>query len=122
MMSNLISIVADTLSSNEDYLAYCREIRENRGLTHDASIWIPNLDGSTAHRLGAKGEKTDQMYYSLANICSLMHFDQNALIACVKSMQRWEKHNGRWDRDISLFMQLSHRDAESMKRFITATN
>lgn len=91
-------IVSDALNAEQDYLAYCRNIRKELGLGPNAEIWIPSLDGHKAFRLGELSEESSQKWHNVAVICKLLGIDQYRLIAAMKSIFRWEKNHGRYDR------------------------
>lgn len=98
----LINVVSDALDANQEYLAFCRKLRKKHGLLSKESIWIPSLSGSDAYRLGelCKGESAG--WSNVGQICHLMGLDSDLLITTVKSIKRWEAHNGLYDRSLCL--------------------
>jgi len=98
----LINVVSDALDANKDYLAFCRELRTKQGLLPKESIWIPSLSGNDAHRLGELCERESAKWSGVAQICHLMGLESDLLIATVKSIKRWEAHNGLYDRSLCL--------------------
>lgn len=98
----LINVVSDALDANQAYLAFCRELRTKRGLLPNESIWIPSLSGSDAYRLGELCERESAKWSSVVQFCHLMGLEPDLLIATVKSINRWEAHNGLYDRSLCL--------------------
>ncbi len=96
-IEKLVGIVCDLLEAETEVRKYNLEIRKEKGYAPDACLWIPSLDGDKAYRLGELSERYNRSAWILADICAMLDIDQTLLIAAVKSMQRKERHNGRWD-------------------------
>ena len=96
-VEKLVSIVCDYLDAEADYMKYSLDARKELGLAPDSTLWIPSLNGSKAYRLGELSEKSGATGSILADICAMLDINQELLVAAVKSMQRKERHNGRWD-------------------------
>lgn len=116
-MEKLVRIVCDYLEAEESSKKYNMEVRKEKGYTPDACLWIPSLNGSEAYRIGELSERCDRSARILADICDMLDIDQMLLIAAVKSMQRKERHNGRWDNPC-LTCWMSHKDKERLTRFL----
>jgi len=101
-VKKVISIVFDALYAEQDMEEYCRELKIKEKIPVNETIWIPALEGSKAHRLGVLYERAGRMWREIADICSILNIDQNCLIASVKAMRRWEKHNGLYDRVLNV--------------------
>lgn len=96
-VEKLVSIVCDYLDAEADYMKYSLDARKELGLAPGSTLWIPSLNGSKAYRLGELSEKSGATGSILADICAMLNINQELLVAAVKSMQRKERHNGRWD-------------------------
>lgn len=116
-VEKLVSIVCEVLESEEAVKKNNRKIRQDRGLPVSSTIWISSLDGSTAYRLGELSGRNSQSYGTLASICDMLDIDYSSLLAAVKSMQRWERHGGRYDRKC-LTCWMSNENKERLARFI----
>lgn len=122
-VEKLVSIVCEVLENENEMRKHNREMRRARGkIGAAACIWIPSLDGSTAYRTGELSERSAEGWRRLSDICDMLDIDQGALIAAVKSMQRWERHNGRYDRDTSVTCWINSGDKERLEKFIEAEN
>lgn len=117
-VEKLVSIVCECLEAETDCKKYNLEVRQKRGLSPDCTIWISSLDGSSAYRLGELSERRCRSGWILADICAMLDIDQDRLIAAVKSMQRWERHNGRYDREICLTCWMGADDKKRLARFL----
>lgn len=115
----LIRIVSDALDTETSQREYNWEIRKKRGLPRDVVMDVQCLNGYEAYRIGELSERCRMSWSMLSDICMLMDIDQNTLLAAVKSMRRWERHNGRWGREIYPTSCLSWEVMERMMKFIT---
>ena len=117
-VEKLVSIVAEYLEAVEENKKFNLELRKQKGWMPDTCIWIPSLDGSNACRLGELYGREQQRSFVLADICAMLDIDQDRLIAAVKSMQRKERHNGRWDNpDLTCWM--GQDDKKRLCRFLS---
>ncbi len=116
-VEQLVSIVVDTLEAEKEYRQNNVKIRQQKGLRLDSVIWIPTLDGSAAYDMGVSCEKADRTSSMLRDICVMLDIDQTKLIAAVKSMQRKERHNGRWDNPC-LTCNIGWNDKERLCKFL----
>lgn len=119
-VEKLVSIVCEVLENENEMRKHNREIRRARGLDTTSCIWISLLDGSTAYRTGELSGQSAEGWRRLSDICDMLDIDRGALIAAVKSMQRWERHNGRWDRDTAVTCWMSNEDKKHLEKFIKA--
>lgn len=103
-VEKLVSIVAEYLEAVEENKKFNLELR--------------TLDGSNAYRLGELYGREQQRSFVLADICAMLDINQDRLIAAVKSMQRKEKHNGRWDNP-NLTCWIGCEDKERLRRFLS---
>lgn len=123
-VEKLVSVVCDYLDAEADYKKYSLDVRKELGLAPDSPLWIPSLNGSKAYRLGELSEKSGATGSILADICAMLDINQELLVAAVKSMQRKERHNGRWDnpnyRTLSLAscVQLSKPETSALRSSI----
>ena len=117
-VEKLVSIVAEYLEAVEENKKFNLELRKQKGWMPDTCIWIPSLDGSNAYRLGELYGREQQRSFVLADICAMLDINQDRLIAAVKSMQRKEKHNGRWDNP-NLTCWIGCEDKERLRRFLS---
>lgn len=101
-ISRLMSVVDEACEAEKDYQEYCRKTRTDKGLSPKSSIWIPSLDGSTAHRLGELCERSAQKWTEIADICCILDINQDLLSAVTKSIRRWEKNHGKYDQLIQI--------------------
>ena len=116
-VEKLVSIVAEYLEAVEENKKYNMALRKKKGWMPKTCIWIPSLDGSSAYRLGELYGREQQRSFVLADICAMLDINQDRLVAAVKSMQRKEKHNGRWDNP-NLTCWMGWEDKERLRRFI----
>ena len=116
-VEKLVSVVCDVLENEAEVKRCNREMREARGLPLTSCIWISSLDGSTAYRAGELSGRNAEGLQRLSDICDMLDIDRDILIAAVKSMQRWERHNGRWDRTC-LTCWMNAGDKERLLSFI----
>ena len=98
----LITIADNALDAEHDYLTYCRDTRKELGLYPNAELWIPSLDGSKAFRLGELSERSTQKWSEVTEICNLLGIVLDRLISDTKSISRWEKDHGRYDRIVHI--------------------
>ena len=117
-VEKLVGLVCDFFSAEEDYQKYILKVRKNDVCLSDGSIWIPFLGGSEACRLGELSGRREQASWDLATVCDMLDVDENRLIAAVKSMQRKERHNGRWDNP-NLTCWMGWEDKERLRRFLS---
>lgn len=117
-VEKLVGLVCDFFSAEEDYQKYILEVRKKDVCLSDGSIWIPFLGGSEACRLGELSGRREQASWDLATVCDMLDVDENRLIAAVKSMQRKERHNGRWDNP-NLTCWMGWEDKERLRRFLS---
>ncbi len=117
-VEKLISLVCELFEAKEADRQYNLEVRKNKGYLPDACLWIPSLGGSEAYRLGELAERSQQIGWNLATVCDMLDVDQDRLIAAVKSMQRKERHNGRWDNP-NLTCWMGWDDKERLCRFLS---
>ncbi len=118
-VEKLIGIVCEWLYTEEEEKKYNLEVRKKKGYAPNANLWIPSLDGSTAYRLGELSERSTRSRMMLADICNMLDIDQDRLVAAVKSMQRKERHNGRWDNPC-LTQWIKDKDKERLSKFLRA--
>jgi len=116
-IEKLVTLVCEWLEAETDDKQYNLEFRRKKGYAPDANLWIPSLDGSTAYRMGELSERAARSSRILADICMMLDIDQDRLIAAVKSMQRKERHNGRWDNPC-LTQNMGDKDKEHLARFL----
>lgn len=76
------------------------------------------LNGSKAYRLGELFEKSGATGSILADICAMLDINQELLVAAVKSMQRKERHNGRWDNP-NYTCWMNEDDKKRLARFLS---
>lgn len=117
-VEKLVSLVCDLLEAEKDDRQYNLKVRKNKGYLPDTELWIPSLDGSEAYRLGELAERSWQIGQNLAVVCDMLDVDEYRLIAAVKSMQRKERHNGRWDNP-NLTCWMGHEDKDRLCRFLS---
>lgn len=117
-VEKLVSIVCEYFEAVSDEEKYNLEIRKSKGYLPHTEIWIPSLGGSEAYRLGEMSERAVRAGRDLAMVCDMLDIDQDRLIAAVKSMQRKERHNGRWDNP-NLTCWIGHEDKERLRRFLS---
>ena len=108
-VEKLVSIVCDYLDAEADYMKYSLDARKELGLAPDSTLWIPSLNGSK--KSGATGS-------ILADICAMLNINQELLVAAVKSMQRKERHNGRWDNP-NYTCWMNEDDKKRLARFLS---
>ena len=77
-----------------------------------------SLNGSKAYRLGELSEKSGATGSILADICAMLNINQELLVAAVKSMQRKERHNGRWDNP-NYTCWMNEDDKKRLARFLS---
>ena len=94
-IEKLVGIVCDLLEAEADCRKYNLEIRKKKGYMPNTELWIPSLGGSEAYRLGELSERYD----------------------AVKSMQRKERHNGRWDNP-NYTCWMNHEDKVRLAEFL----
>lgn len=116
-VEKLVSIVVEYLEAIEENKKYNMEVRKKKGYTPETCLWIPSLDGSTAYRLGELYAREQRLSFVLADICAMLDINQERLIAAVKSMQRKERHNGRWDNP-NLTCWMERVDKEHLLHYI----
>lgn len=117
-VNKLVGIVCECLDAERDYRKNHIAVRKKKGLSPSEFIWIPSLDGATAYRMGELYERVSRLSSSLADICDLLNINQERLIAMTKSIQRWEKHGGRYDRCLNLYVFCDEADSLRIARFI----
>lgn len=117
-VEKLISLVCELFEAEEANKQYNLEVRKNKGYLPDTCLWIPSLGGSEAYRLGELAGRSKQLSWNLATVCDMLDIDQDRLIAAVKSMQRKERHNGRWDNP-DLTCWIGREDKERLCRFFS---
>lgn len=117
-VEKLISMVYDLFEAEAEDKRYLLKVRKDKGCQPDACIWIPSLGGSEAYRLGELSERCQQISRDLTNVCDMLDVDQERLIAAVKSMQRKERHNGRWDNP-NLTCWIGRKDKERLCHFLS---
>lgn len=117
-VEKLVSIVCDYLDAEADYMKYSLDARKELGLAPDSTLWIPSLNGSKAYRLGELSEKSGATGSILADICAMLNINQELLMAAVKSMQRKERHNGRWDNP-NYTCWMNEDDKKRLARFLS---
>ena len=54
----------------------------------------------------------------LSDICAMLDINQELLVAAVKSMQRKERHNGRWDNP-NYTCWMNEDDKKRLARFLS---
>ena len=54
----------------------------------------------------------------MADICAMLDINQELLVAAVKSMQRKERHNGRWDNP-NYTCWMNEDDKKRLARFLS---
>lgn len=118
MVEKLVSVVCDYLDAEADYKKYSLDVRKELGLAPDSPLWIPSLNGSKAYRLGELSEKSGATGSILADICAMLDINQELLVAAVKSMQRKERHNGRWDNP-NYTCWMNEDDKKRLARFLS---
>ena len=96
-VEKLVGIACDCLDNENNYRKYNISLRKKLGLLPTSNLWIPSLNGNDAYRLGELAERSSQGFGTLSCVCEMLDVDQHLLNAAVKSMQRKERHNGRWD-------------------------
>lgn len=94
----LINMVTEYFEVEAENKKYNIQVRKEKGLDKDATLWIPTLDGSTAYRLGELAERCQIMWSALNRLCEIVDFDYSRLVSTVKSIRRWEEHGGKYDR------------------------
>lgn len=117
-VEKLVSIVCDYLDAEADYMKYSLDTRKELGLAPNSTLWIPFLNGSKAYRLGELFEKSGATGSILADICAMLDINQELLVAAVKSMQRKERHNGRWDNP-NYTCWMNEDDKKRLARFLS---
>lgn len=117
-VEKLVSLVCELFEAQKDDKKYNLEVRKSKGYFPDTCLWIPSLGGSEAYRLGELAERCRQISWNLATVCDMLDVDQDRLIAAVKSMQRKERHNGRWDNP-NLTCWMGQEDKERLRRFLS---
>lgn len=117
-VEKLVSVVCDYLDAEADYKKYSLDVRKELGLAPDSPLWIPSLNGSKAYRLGELSEKSGATGRILADICAMLDINQELLVAAVKSMQRKERHNGRWDNP-NYTCWMNEDDKKRLARFLS---
>lgn len=117
-VEKLVSVVCDYLDAEADYKKYSLDVRKELGLAPDSTLWIPSLNGSKAYRLGELSEKSGATGSILADICAMLDINQELLVAAVKSMQRKERHNGRWDNP-NYTCWMNEDDKKRLARFLS---
>lgn len=117
-VEKLVGIVYDLLEAEAESKEYNLKIRKEKGYEPDDCLWIPSLNGSEAYRLGELSERRDRSHWILADVCTMLDVDKELLIAAVKSIQRWQKHGGKYDRCIGGYSLISAEDGERLARFI----
>jgi len=117
-VEKLVSIVCELLDAGTEVKKYNVGLRKMKGLSPDVCLWIPSLDGSEAYRLGELSERYTRSSFILSDICDMLDIDSERLVAVVKSMQRWERHNGRWDHD-NLTCWMNASDKKRLARFLS---
>lgn len=63
-------------------------------------------------------EKSGTTGSILADICAMLNINQELLVAAVKSMQRKERHNGRWDNP-NYTCWMNEDDKKRLARFLS---
>ena len=116
-IEKLVGIVCEVLEAETEARKYNLEIRKEKGCAPDATLWVPSLGGSEAYRLGELSERCSRGWGMLADICEMLDIDQSLLIAAVKSMQRKERHNGRWDNP-NYTCWMGWKDKEKLGKFL----
>lgn len=116
-IEKLVGIVCDLLEAEADCRKYNLEIRKKKGYMPNTELWIPSLGGSEAYRLGELSERYDRSAWMLTDICEMLDIDQYLLVAAVKSMQRKERHNGRWDNP-NYTCWMNHEDKVRLAEFL----
>ncbi len=117
-IQKLVPIVCDLLDAEKDDKEYNQKIRKEKDYSTDTCLWIPSLGGSEAYRLGELYERCNHGWRILADVCAMLDVDENLLISAVKSMQRKERHNGRWNNP-NYTSCMEHEDKERLVRFLT---
>lgn len=113
-VEKLVYIVFDVLDSEMEYRKYNLKVRKENGIRKDYTLYIPYLDASTAYRFGELSERYNRSTRILADICAMLDIDQGRLISAVKSIRRWESHNGRYDRDTMFPYCVSYHDKRQL--------
>lgn len=117
-IEKLVGIVCDVLDTAEESREYNQKVRKEKGYAPNASLRVPSLGGSEAYRLGELHERCACGWRILADVCAMLNVDQSLLVAAVKSMQRKERHNGRWDNP-NYTQWINCKDKERLARFLT---
>ncbi len=117
-VEKLVYIVCERLDAEAEDKKFNLEIRKKKGYAPNANLWIPSLDSTVAYRLGELSERCTRSASILADVCEMLDINQDLLIAAVKSMQRKERHNGRWDNPCLTSLMRS-RDKERLARFLS---
>ena len=117
-VEKLVSLVCELFDAETEDKKYNLKVRQDKGYAPDACLWIPALGGSEAYRLGELSVRSRQISWRLATVCDMLDVDQDRLIAAVKSMQRKERHNGRWDNP-NLTCWIGCEDKERLRRFLS---
>lgn len=117
-VEKLITIVTDYLDCVAELKKYNLDIRERLGKEPDDCLWVPALDGSMAYRLGELTERENMTDWCVIYACELLNVDRNRLVSMVKSMRRWESHNGRWDRDSSVTCWISRKNKDRLIEYL----
>lgn len=65
-----------------------------------------------------ESEKSGATGSILADICAMLNINQELLVAAVKSMQRKERHNGRWDNP-NYTCWMNEDDKKRLARFLS---
>lgn len=121
-IQKLIAIVTDALDDNAEMIRHNIQIRANMGLPKDALLWVPTMKGDVAYRTGELTERSSQNWRKICDICHFEDVDPERLISAVKSMQRWEKHNGRWDRKAWPTSILTLSDERRLVKYLKKNN
>jgi len=117
-VEKLVSIVCELFDAEADDKKYNLKVRKDKGYAPDACLWVSTLGGSEAYRLGELSGRSEQIGWNLATVCAMLDVDEERLIAAVKSMQRKERHNGRWDNP-NLTCWMGQDDKKRLCRFLS---
>lgn len=117
-VEKLVGIVCDMLEAETADKEYNRKIRKEKGYPSHFSLWVPDLEGEKAYRLGKLTERCDRYGWMIRDVCVMLDVDQSLLIAAVKSMQRKEHRDRRW-RGLCLTCQMRDEDQKRLARFLS---
>ncbi len=87
----LIDQVYEAMGNDDWYRAFLKQFPES-------PVYIPNLKGNDAYRLGELYARSVESWNGVKFVCSMANLDMDNVILLAKCIWRWEKHNGRYDR------------------------